>query len=77
MHSGRWQKHRRWTGNDLKKIPIRQETVEICEYFDVNPYGLISSGMMLMASADGNALVLALQEAGIPGDRDRQGDRGQ
>lgn len=51
---------------DLKKIPIRQETVEICEYFDVNPYGLISSGMMLMASADGNALVLALQEAGIP-----------
>lgn len=51
---------------DLKKIPIRQETVEICEYFDVNPYGLISSGMMLMASADGNTLVLALQEAGIP-----------
>ena len=51
---------------DLKKIPIRQETVEICEYFDVNPYGLISSGMMLMAAADGNALVLALQEAGIP-----------
>ena len=51
---------------DLKKMPIRQETVEICEYFDVNPYGLISSGMMLMASADGNALVLALQEAGIP-----------
>lgn len=51
---------------DLKKIPIRQETVEICEYFDVNPYGLISSGMMLMASADGNALVLALQEAEIP-----------
>lgn len=51
---------------NLKKIPIRQETVEICEYFDVNPYGLISSGMMLMASADGNALVLALQEAGIP-----------
>lgn len=51
---------------DLKKIPIRQETVEICEYFDVNPYGLISSGMMLMAAADGNALVLALQESGIP-----------
>lgn len=51
---------------DLKKIPIRQETVEICEYFDVNPYGLISSGMMLMASDDGNALVHALAEANIP-----------
>lgn len=50
---------------DLKKIPIRQETVEICEYFDINPYGLISSGMMLMAAEDGNALVKQLQEAGI------------
>ena len=51
---------------DLKKIPIRQETVEICEYFDVNPYGLISSGMMLMAAEDGNTLVHALKEADIP-----------
>ncbi len=51
---------------DLKKIPIKQETVEICEYFDVNPYGLISSGMMLMASDDGNRLVNDLAEAGIP-----------
>ena len=23
---------------DLKKIPIRQETVEVCEFFGVNPY---------------------------------------
>ena len=51
---------------DLKKIPIRQETVEICEYFDVNPYGLISSGMMLMAAEDGNSLVHALKAADIP-----------
>ncbi len=50
---------------DLKKIPIRQETVEVCEYFDVNPYGLISSGSMLMATEDGNGLVKALEEAGI------------
>ena len=51
---------------DLKKIPIRQETVEICEYFDVNPYGLISSGSMLMAAEDGESLVKDLCEAGIP-----------
>ena len=50
---------------DLKKIPIRQETVEICEYFDINPYELISSGCMLMAAPDGNGLVMALGEAGI------------
>lgn len=50
---------------DLKKIPVKQETIEICEFFDVNPYELISSGCMLMASSDGNALVRALAEAGI------------
>ena len=51
---------------DLKKIPIRQETVEICEYFGANPYELISSGCMLMAAADGNGLAAALERAGIP-----------
>lgn len=50
---------------DLKKIPIRQETVEVCEYFDINPYELISSGSMLMAASDGNGLVRALEAAGI------------
>lgn len=51
---------------DLKKIPIRQETVEICEFFDINPYELISSGSMLMAASDGTGLVRALTAAGIP-----------
>lgn len=50
---------------DLRKIPIRQETVEICEYFDVNPYGLISSGCMLMAAKDGNTIVRELEKSGI------------
>ncbi|MBR1392015.1 MAG: AIR synthase family protein [Lachnospiraceae bacterium] len=50
---------------DLKKIPIRQETVEICEFFHINPYRLISSGCMLMAAADGNRLVAELKKAGI------------
>ena len=50
---------------ELKKIPLRQETVEICEYFGINPYELISSGSMLMASANGAALVRALEEDGI------------
>ena len=50
---------------DLKKIPIRQETVEICEFFAINPYQLISSGCMLMATKDGNHLVRELEKAGI------------
>ena len=51
---------------DLKRIPIRQETVEVCEFFGINPYQLISSGCMLMAAEDGNALERALGRAGIP-----------
>ncbi len=51
---------------DMKKIPIRQETVEVCEFFGLNPYQLISSGCMLMAASDGNTLVRELAKAGIP-----------
>lgn len=50
---------------DLKKIPIRQETVEICEVFDINPYMLISSGAMLIGTDHGSQLVDALECAGI------------
>lgn len=51
---------------DLKAIPIRQETVEICEYFGLNPYYLISSGCMLMAGDRGHDLVRELEKAKIP-----------
>lgn len=50
---------------DLKKIPIRQETVEICEFFDINPYKILSGGSLLMAAEDGNELVRQLEKAGI------------
>ena len=51
---------------DLKKIPIRQETVEICEYLGVNPYKLVSGGCLLMATEDGLGLVRELENQGIP-----------
>lgn len=50
---------------DLKKIPIRQETVEICEYFDINPYYLYSAGSLLVGTAQGEALVSCLAAQGI------------
>lgn len=50
---------------DLKKIPIRQETIEICEFFDLNPYMLISSGCLLMATDHGNELAETLRRQGI------------
>lgn len=51
---------------DLKKIPMKQETVEICELYDLNPYLLISSGSLLLSTSKGNDLVEALSKAGIP-----------
>ncbi len=50
---------------DLKSIPVKQETIEVCEFFGINPYELISSGAMLIATEDGNGLVRKLNEAGI------------
>lgn len=50
---------------DLKKIPVKQETVEICNYFDINPYELISSGSMLIAVDNGYDLVRELEKEGI------------
>lgn len=51
---------------DIKKIPIRQETIEVCEFFDVNPYKLLSGGCLLIATEDGNGLVMELEKADIP-----------
>lgn len=50
---------------DLQKIQLRQETVEICEFFDLNPYMLISGGCMLIVTDHGNLLVERLKEEGI------------
>ena len=50
---------------DLKSIPVKQETIEVCEFFGINPYELISSGAMLIATNDGNGLVRKLAEAGV------------
>ncbi len=51
---------------DLRKLPVRQETIELCEFFDLNPYELLSGGCLLMTAEDGNGLVLALEKEDIP-----------
>ncbi len=51
---------------DLKKLPLRQETVEVCECCNVNPYELKSGGSLVMTTEDGLGLVAALEAQGIP-----------
>ena len=50
---------------ELKKIPIKQATVEICNHFDVNPYEMMSSGSMMIITDNGYDLVDKLMAAGI------------
>lgn len=50
---------------DLKKIPVKQEIIEICEFYDINPYALRSGGCMLMTAENGATLVRELQRQGI------------
>ena len=49
---------------DLKKMSIRQETVELCEYYHLNPYQMTSAGSVLMITEHGERLAQALSEGG-------------
>ena len=51
---------------DLRAIPVRQETIEIAEFFHINPYMMKSSGSVIIACEDGDSLVKAMEESGIP-----------
>ncbi len=51
---------------DLTKLPIRQETVEICEHLEVNPYELLSGGCLIIAADNGFDLVEELAKEQIP-----------
>lgn len=51
---------------DLRKIPLRQETVEVCECCNVNPYELLSGGALVMVTEDGPGLLEALEAEKIP-----------
>ena len=50
---------------DLKNIPIKQHTIEVCEYFNLNPYMLRSSGTLLLACANGARIVEQLKNTGV------------
>jgi len=50
----------------LRRIPIRQETVEICERLDCNPYRLYSRGCVLLTAVNGGRLADGLAERQIP-----------
>ena len=44
---------------------MKQEIIEVCEYFDINPYMMNGQGSMLLIAPDGQMLVEAFQKAGV------------
>ena len=50
---------------DLKKIAVKQETIEICEYFQLNPYQMTSVGSVLLMTDNGKELADMLMRNGI------------
>lgn len=51
---------------DLRKIPVWQETIEVTELFDINPYKMASQGALLIVTYDGEELTSRMEEQDIP-----------
>lgn len=50
---------------DLRKVPILQDTVEICELLEVNPYHLYSGYCIVAIVPEAGALVTKMTDEGI------------
>ena len=50
---------------EIGQIPIKQETIEICNYFDINPYRLKSKGPVLLFTKEGDRMVHLFKNAGV------------
>ena len=51
---------------DMKKVPVRQETIEICNYFDMDPYEEPSGDCLLIVTDNRTALLDAFRKEDIP-----------
>ena len=51
---------------DIKKIPMKQSVVEICNHYDLNPYEVFSQGCLLIVTKEGEALADKLIQEDIP-----------
>lgn len=49
----------------LPAMTIKQETIEVCEFYHLNPYQITSTGAVLMFTEDGKELVRRMEERGV------------
>lgn len=68
IYAALWQLGK-WVGKgfviDNRKIPIKQETIEVCEFFDINPYCIDSTGCFLLVCKNGFGLVSEFRDKNI------------
>lgn len=69
LFNGLWRMAQEWQVGfvvELKEIPVRQETIEICECLEMNPYYVSSENSFLIAAEHGERLCRVLRERGWP-----------
>ena len=50
---------------DFSKIALKQETVEICEFYQLNPYLMTSAGSFLLVTGQSEEVIACLAEQGV------------
>ena len=51
---------------DLRAVPVLQDTIEICEFFGIDPYAMPSEGAFLIVTARERFVMESLRTEGIP-----------
>lgn len=49
----------------IEAIPVKQEIIEISEYYDINPYMMNGQGSLLLVTEDGASMVEMMESAGV------------
>ncbi len=49
----------------IEAIPVKQEMIEVSEYYDINPYMMNGQGSLLLVTKDGASLVEMMEQAGV------------
>ncbi len=49
----------------IEDIPVKQEIIEVSEYFDINPYMMNGQGSLLLVVEDGISFVEKMRQAGV------------
>ena len=63
---GNWRRMQARSSYSAEGSTLRQETVEICDYFNISPYQLMSAGAVLLTATHGQKVLAELAAAGIP-----------